>query len=220
MSDYKYIIMCGGHYVKWQTPRQLTEVQGEPLVARTIRLLREAGVDDISISSDNPVFNQFGVPVLVHDDDYTARQYNDMDGYWCNAFYPTDVPTCYVFGDVAFSPAAIKTIVETDTDDIMLFGSKPPFAPEYPKPWIEPFAFKVHDTDHLKEACAEVKRLDKLGKFNRKPIAWELWNIICKGDPNTIDQSYVAINDYTCDVDKEGEISGVIQGVINGDHSS
>ena len=49
-----YIIMCGGTYKKWETPRQLTKVCGEPIVARTIRLLREQGVDDIAISSNNP----------------------------------------------------------------------------------------------------------------------------------------------------------------------
>ena len=36
----KYIIMCGGHYKKWETPRQLIMVNGEHLVGRTIRLLR------------------------------------------------------------------------------------------------------------------------------------------------------------------------------------
>lgn len=208
MSEYKYIIMCGGHYKKWTIPRQLLYVEGEPIVARTIRLLQEEGVTDIAISSDNPLFDSFGVPRLVHDDDYYARQYNDMDGYWCNCFYPTDEPTCYMFGDVIFSPAAIRTIINTDTDDIMLFGSKPPFAPEYPKPYIEPFAFKVYDTEHLKRACDEVKRLDTENAFYRKPIAWETWNVIHGGDPNNIDySSYVAINDYTCDIDNPEEIS-------------
>lgn len=211
---YRYILMAGGHYAKWDTPRQLIEVQGEPIIARTIRLLRHEGVQDISISSDNPVFEQFGVPVLKHEDYYVARQYNDMDGYWCNCFYPTDDPVCYIFGDVIFSPEAIRTIVQYDTDDIMLFGSKPPFAPEYPKEYIEPFAFKVTDTEHLKAACSEVKRLDYKGLFNRKPIAWETWNVIHGGDPNMIDYtSYVGINDYTCDIDNPEEVDKVIASI-------
>ena len=205
----KYIIMCGGHYKKWEKPRHLIEVTGEPIVARTIRLLREAGIEDISISSDNPVFREFGVPVLKHDDYYVARKYDDMDGYWCNCFYPTDEPTCYLMGDVIFSPAAIKTITEYEGTDIMLFGSKPPFAPEYPKPYIEPFAFKVWDTDHLKEACKKTKQMAEIGAFYRKPIAWETWNVIVDGDPNMIDQSYVAINDYTCDIDNPEEVDRV-----------
>ena len=43
----KYIIMCGGRYRVWETPKHFLEIKGEPIVARTIRLLRECGVDDI-----------------------------------------------------------------------------------------------------------------------------------------------------------------------------
>ena len=201
-----YIIMCGGNYEKWQTPRHLTEINGEAIVARTIRLLRENGVEDIAISSNNPVFKQFGVPVLKHENDYYAIEYNNMAGYWCNCFFPMDEPVCYIFGDVVFSPQAIRTIVEYETEDIMLFGSKPPFAKEYSKPWIEPFAYKVKNTAHLKNACEEVKQLDALGVYKRKPIAWELWSAICGSPPNRIDNSYVAINDYTCDIDNKEDI--------------
>ena len=203
----KYIIMCGGDYPKWETPRQLLEINGEPIVARTIRLLRENGITDIAISSDNDIFEQFGLPVLRHDNDYTSYEYNSDDGYWCNAFYPTDEPTCYLFGDVVFSPAAIKTIVETKTRDIMFFASAYPLAPEYPKPYVEPFAFKVADTDHLKHAIWQVKTLDAQGKFKRRPIAWELWDVIRGDDPNNMKRNgYVVINDYTCDIDRPSEI--------------
>lgn len=209
----RYIIMCGGHYTMWEKPKHLTEVEGEPIVARTIRLLRENGITDIAISSNDPVFQEFGVPVLQHVDDYCARKYNDMDGYWCDCFYPTDEPTCYLMGDVVFSPEAIQTIISTGTDDIMLFGSKPPFAHIYPKPYVEPFAFKVWNTDHLKRACAKVKALDKRGAFKRKPLAWELWSIIRSKAPNKMDWHYTVINDYTCDIDTPDEAERVLKAI-------
>lgn len=210
----RYIIMCGGTYVKWQTPRQMLVIDGEPIIARTIRLLRENGIEDIAISSNSEIFEQFGVPVLHHENDYTTVEYNNSTGYWCNAFYPTDEPTCYLFGDVVFSPEAIKKIVETETDDIAFFGSAPPFSEHYCKPYIEPFCFKVVNTDHLKQAIQDVKEIEKQGRFNRIPIAWELWNVISRGpgpDPNTIDyDSYVHINDYTCDIDNPKE-AGLVE---------
>lgn len=203
----KYIIMCGGNYPAWESPRQLIEIHGEKIIERTIRLLRENGVDDIAISSNDPAFFGFGVPVLRHSNHYYARAYNDMDGDWCNCFYLTDFPVCYIFGDVVFSPEAIKTIVETETDDIAFFGSSFPFSPKYPKAWIEPFAFKVVNTDHLKQAIDDVKRMERMGVFGRRPIAWEVWNVISGGDPNVINpDSYVNINDYTCDIDKPEEV--------------
>ena len=206
----KYIIMCGGNYRAWEQPRQLLTINGEPIVYRTIRLLRECGIKDIAISTNKPGFDRFGVPVLVHRNSYDTIAYNESFGDWCDCFYPMNAPVCYMFGDVVYSPYAVSKIVQTQTDDIMLFGSAPPFSKEYLKRWIEPFAFKVADTKHLKEAIADVKRLDKEYRFNRRPIAWEVWNVINRGpdgDVNTIDyNSYVHINDWTCDIDKLDEI--------------
>lgn len=205
--------MCGGAYAEWETPRHLLKVRGEEIVARTIRLLRENGVTDIAISATDPVFLKFGVKVLVHDNSYYARKRNDVNGYWCDAFYPTEEPVCYIFGDVIFSPEAIRTIVNTDTDDIEMFGSAPPFAPEYPKRWIEPFALKVQNPEHLK---AEIKRMKKLaGTCWRKPISWDLWALI-KGRRIDIDDyvcDYTVINDYTCDIDHKCDIAKV-EGLI------
>ncbi len=211
----KYIIMCGGDYLYWKTPRQMTVINGEAIVARTIRLLREAGVDDINISSNNPAFEKFGVPVLKHDNGYVAYRLGKYNAHWVDAFYPTDEPTCYLFGDVVFSPEAIRTIVETETGDIQFFASAPPFSEWYTKAWAEPFALKVANTDHLKHAISLTKQYAEWGLFRRNPIAWELWQVINAAPLNHIDYgSYVAINDYTCDIDDANDVT-VIERAIN-----
>lgn len=200
----KYIIMCGGTYKRWETPRHTLPINGEPIVERTIRLLKEAGVSDIAISSNNPIFEQFGVPVLHHKNkyEYEADAPGIYNKHWVDAFYPTDEPVCYLFGDVVYSPEAIKTIVGTETDDIEFFASSPPFAPEYIKPWAEPFALKVRNTEHLKHAISLTKQYADQGLFKRHPIMWELWQVIQATPLNHIDYgNYTAINDYTCDVD-------------------
>ena len=198
----KYIIMCGGQYQRWSTPRHLVKVNGEVILERTIRLLRENGVKDIAISSNNPIFGVWGLPLLMHENSYNANGYDNFTGYWCDAFYPTDEEVCYIFGDVYFSPEAIKTIVETDTDDIEFFASAPPFPPEYRKPWAEPFALKVKNTEHLKNAISLTKQYQDQGLFKRKPIMWELWQVIQATPLNQINyHNYTVINDYTCDID-------------------
>lgn len=204
----KYIIMCGGTYEQWNMyPRHLTEIKGEKIIERTIRLLKENGVKDIAISANDFVFAQFGVPILYHENTYYARGYDDTDGYWCECFYPTNEPVCYIFGDVVFSPEAIKKIVETDTDDIEFFASAPPFSRDYPKQYAEPFALKVVNTIHLKMAIDALKQFDKLGKFKRKPIMWELWQVIKNTPFNVIDYTnYTVINDYTCDIDNPEDV--------------
>ena len=204
----KYIIMAGGQYNDWETPRQLLEINGEAIIARTIRLLKENGIDDIYITA-NGSYWEFAkhAPVILHENKYTTRDYRIVGGHWNECFYITDNPTCYIFGDVVFSPEATKKIIETPTDDIEFFASAPPFDKRYIKPWAEPFAFKVTDAEHLKRAIEETNRLELEGRFNRKPIAWELWQVI-KGTPiNQIDYTnYTVINDYTCDIDHKNDI--------------
>lgn len=198
----KYIIMCGGSYDKWDTPKHLTSLKGEPIVARTIRLLKENGVTDIAISSNSELFEQFGVPVLRHYNPYRLPLEGRATAPWLDAFYPMEEPVTYIFGDVVFSPNAIKTIVSTDTDGIEFFASAKPLPDIYPKHWAEPFAFKVKDTRRFFKAIEVTKQYDEQGLFKRQPVSWELWQVI-KGTPlNKVDYTnYTAINDYTCDID-------------------
>lgn len=199
----KYIIMCGGIYEAWETPRQLTKINGEPIVMRTVRLLREAGARDIAISSNDMRFAAFGVPVLQHNNDLDVKKDRTSTGCWVSAFYPTDEPACYIMGDVVFSPDAINTIVNRKTNSIRFFASRPPFHPSYIKQWAEPFAFKVTDQKRFRAAIDYVKANINSGIFARHPIAWELWQVINGEDPRRINfDNYTAINDYTCDVDR------------------
>lgn len=203
----KYIIMCGGEYAE-PIPKQLFKVNGEELTARTIRLLKQEGIEDISISSNNPVFDKFGIPRLEHVNTFELAEDGEVSGLWVDAFYPLDEPACYVFGDVLFSDKAIHKIVTTETNDVEFFASAPPFGPGYPKPWAEPFAFKVVNQEHFREAIKKTKELNEQGKFARHPVSWELWQVIKNTPINCIDFSnYTAINDYTCDIDHENQIA-------------
>ena len=198
----KYIIMCGGTYDKWKEPKHLTKINGEPIAARTIRLLKENGVEDIAISSNDDRFAALGVPLLKHRNPYHLPKDSDAKTPWLDAFYPTPLPVCYIFGDVVFSPEAIKTIVETPTDSIQFFASAKPLPPIYPKRWAEPFAFKVEDLRLFWESVVLAKKYDEQGLFKQQPVSWELWQVI-KGTPlnKIIYTNYKVINDYTCDVD-------------------
>lgn len=202
----KYIIMCGGKYQNWEEPKQLQQIKGEPIVARTIRLLRENKVGDIAISATDDRFKKFGVPVLKHNNTFL-----DGDGVWLDAFYPIDEPVCYLYGDVIYSPAAIKTIVDRHVPSIEFFASCPPYAEGYIKHWEEPFAFKVNDPELFRHCIEVTKHYDKSGLIKRPEgaISWELWQVI-KGTPlNEVLYNYVVINDYTCDIDSMEDIDKI-----------
>ena len=215
----RYIIMCGGTYEKWKTPKHLVEINGEPLVARTIRLLKDEGVpnSDIAISTTNvkDFVGKFGVTILRHNNPYYLPKDSDAKTPWLDAFYPMHEPVCYIMGDVVFSPNAIKTIVETKTDSIEFFASAPPFAKVYCKNWAEPFAFKVVDTERFFNAIEETKAYEKKGCFYRQPVSWELWQVIKGTKLGKVDYTnYKVINDYTCDIDTPDDIEkfkGVVE---------
>lgn len=201
----KYILLCGGKYTNWETPRQLTQLGPERLIERTIRLLRECGAEDIAISTNHPAFDELGVEIIHHSNPFVSDGDNRIEGHWVDAFPLRSEPTCYIFGDVVFSKRAIQTIVETETDDIEFFASAPPFALNYFKRYAEPFAFKVTDTNHFRAAISEVKQ--NISKFNREPIAWELWQVIKGTEYNVIDfNNYIKINDFTCDIDTPADV--------------
>ena len=203
----KYIIMCGGSYPHWQTPRQLTEIHGEALVARTIRLLRSKGVEDIAITAQDARFENFGVPVLHHENNF---EYGNGQSYWLDAFYPSDDPICYLMGDVFFSEFCIASIVNYQQgEDIMFFASAFCHGKGYIKPWAEPFAFKVWNQTKFKECIALAKMYQDQGKFRRMPVSWELWQVIKGTKLNEIAINYQVIDDYSCDIDQVGDIAQI-----------
>ena len=217
----KYLIMCGGNYTRWDKPRQLSKINDEVLVERTIRLLKKYGATDIAVTTSlDPAtydyFDYLPCEVIHRKNEFTVTPENKITGYYVDAFMLTEEPVCYLFGDVYFSENAIKTIVETEVDGIQFFASAPPFSEDYIKPWAEPFAFKVNDTEKFKKAIEQTKLYKEQGKFKRHPIAWELWQVITNYPLNHIDYySYHAINDYTCDIDKQQDIDKLIKVLEN-----
>lgn len=218
----KYIIMCGGVYQAFTTPRQLIKLRGEPLVERTIRLLRELGVDDIAISTNvgNDAFDYIGVEVIKFNNSYNAVGYNNFTGYWCDAFYETDEPACYICGDVFFSKDALRQVVETSVKDFGFFGVDRPFPKGYFKCSEEPLAFKVVNQNILHSACKRFRELQDLGPskwpFRRLPISWELVQIIDGVDLKKFikSKSFIGVHHFAVDVD-DPEDAAKIEEVLN-----
>ena len=217
ISEYKkdnmiYIIMCGGDM--GDHPKQLSVVNGEVLVERTIRLLRENGINNIYISSSNPIFEQFGVPRIEYSKNnylYCEGQYHNKN-HWVNAYVPLNIPCTYLHGDVFYSPECIKTIVETETDDVAFFSTAFPLIPKYIKNHVEPLGTKVVNQDKFHWAVQECKRLKDEGKCWRPPISYDVWALIKghnldydvfkKQTADVFGEGFVPIYDYSCDIDE------------------
>ena len=203
----KYILMCGGKYKDFETPKQLSVVKGERIVDRTIRLLKENGVEEIYISSNNPLFDSCDAIRLENKENTFTSKEGKSTGYWLDAFYPVNEEVCYIFGDVYFTEEAIKTIVNYKTDKDILFGTSDALN-KYHNNWGEPFAYIVKDYNSFFEGIKEVKTMYDKGLIKRHPIVWELYRYLHNIDINTqrIVGDYVCIDDGTIDIDNPKQV--------------
>ena len=218
----KYILMCGGNYKdKFETPKQLLKVNGEILIERTIRLLKENGIKDIAISTNNPVFDYIDTKKLKHKNNYMhndEERHNKAEKSWLNAYYPTEEPACYIPGDIYFSEEAIKKIIETPVKDTMFFcirdisDGRPTGINTKGR---EPLAYKVENQKVFRQAINELLKMVDEGKFTADPIAWNLYRQINKlpiaynwsgSDIFNTTGNYTYIDDYTTDIDSINDI--------------
>lgn len=203
---FKIIIMCGGEYSHFKQHKALSVINGETLLDRTIRLLKENGIEDIYISATDPVFNKYP-NVLHHTNTYKYKD-GKQHGYWVDAYYPTNEPTIYLHGDVYYTSSAIRKILNLNPSVNTFIGNQ--YALNEAKTKVgEPFGWIIVDTDKFHKAIEETKRLQDEGKCNRMPVSWELYQVLNGNDVNGFDIStdtYLAIYDETIDIDSPEQI--------------
>lgn len=210
----RYVILAKGGHKGFKEPRQLSKINGERLLDRTIRLLKENGINDIIVTGRYKLKD-----VIVYDPLDNDFDYNTESGYWLNAFSNEFLiePVCFIWGDVYFSENAIKTIVQSETKSTLFFCSYQNKSHRYIKEWDEPFAYKVVDTDLFRKHRDRVKKLFDEGKTERHPIVWELYRSINGIDVNKhqLKDNVVIINDITCDIDAPGDIKKIEERIKN-----
>ena len=201
------IIMCGGVYDTFETPKQLSVVNGETLLERTIRLLKENGVTDLYISSNDDRFQKYG-RVLKHNNSFKFEN-GKVHGYWIDAYYPTDEPAIYLHGDVYYSDKAIKKIISLNPSVNTFIGNEVARNKEH-KNWGEPFGWIVVNQKEFRKGIEATKKLQDEGKLERGyALSWELYRVLNGLDPNKqyiIDNTYLSIDDETIDIDAPWQI--------------
>lgn len=204
---FKIIIMCGGVYDNFKEHKALSIINREPLVKRTIRLLKENGIKTIFISSNDDRFSEFGT-VIKHENSYRYEN-GVVKGYWVDAYYPTNEPTIYLHGDVYYTKEAISKILNYKTKVNTMIGNKWALNENHDKVG-EPFGWIIVDQEKFRNAINECKELQDEGKIERGyAISWELYEVLNDYDINDfiIDkETYLVIDDETDDVDRPEKI--------------
>lgn len=181
----QYIIMCAGKGTRWGNylgvPKHLIEINGETLLGRTTRLLKENGITNYIITGSDERYKKYGKLVPQTDNDCEVDRFEITN----------EEEICYLYGDVYYTEKAIKTIVNTDTNDILFFGSE-----------MEIFAIKVKDKEKFLWHKKNVKKRYLNGEIWRC-IGWEVYRSLndIPFDQHIIQNMYCKILDETDDID-------------------
>ena len=200
------IIMAAGQSKRWQTHRgfenkYLVEVDGEPIYARTLRILKEMGCPEIYLSTNNEDLKK-------HPEYYYAANKTgaEIDRFLnTRALWKTKKQLIYFYGDVYYTRDALEKIYTKRVQDFAAFGrygTTPEFSGQKTH---EIFALAVKDPMLLQKACDCVYGLYQKGKLKRCQ-GWQVYRAMLGipptrgGAPNL--KKLVTISDITTDFDK------------------
>ena len=182
----KYIIMADGKGTRWNNyhniPKHFIEIDGETLLARTVRLLRENDARaDIVITSHDPRYEVPG-----------ARRYEPQNNHleidrFTEELIADDV--CFLYGDTFYSESVIQKIADTPAEKLLFFGNERSIV-----------AIKVADGALFRQHVDRVLALFLAGKIE-KCIGWQVYQSF-EGLPfgeKTIAADYILIQDGTED---------------------
>lgn len=178
--------MADGKGTRWQNyndiPKHFIEINGETLLGRTVRLLHEGDDDcDIIITSHDPRYEIDG-----------AVRYEPLNNHLEIDRFTEELiadNVCFMYGDTYYSDEAVKSIIETDAEDILFFGNSRSIV-----------AVKVADGALFRKHVDNVRTLFTEGKID-KCIGWQVYQSFM-GLPfgeKKIESKYVVLKDGTED---------------------
>ena len=139
------LLLADGQATRWTspTPKHLVTIDGEVLLSRTVRQLRERGLRDVWITSHNP---QYRVPGTRRYE--PANNIHKIDQFYaCRELWAAlKADVVFLYADVWFSDSAMDTIVNHPTTDVSYF-QRTGKSLITGKPWKEGFAMKVRNKD-------------------------------------------------------------------------
>lgn len=205
------IIIAAGDGTRWGDylgiPKHLAPVDNEPILNRTVRLLKENSITDIIVVG--PDDDRYKIPHSKLFVPTRNPSYGDADKFLSSeSLWNLDGETITLFGDVFFTNEAVKTIVNIDRQTWTVFGrekSSNITGGAYGEIFAHYFTSKdipkhKESLDILVEA---VKKKDA-----KKGSGWEHYKVMqgvrgrdIRRSKIIIDSNFVEINDFTEDFD-------------------
>lgn len=199
------VVMAGGIGSRWGNhrgvPKHLVDIDGEPLLVRTVRQLRDRDVADVVVLA--PPDRRYDVP-----GGWVARPTFagcDTDKFLSTVeWWTVDSPTVIVYGDVYLSDAAADALCAAAAPMAWVGRSGP--SSWTGCPWGELFGVTVTPPGHglLAAAIIGVRGL-LLASLIPRGGGWEVYRhtqgLPLDPDSDRIDADFVEIDDWSDDFD-------------------
>jgi hypothetical protein len=202
MTDAKFIVGCAGPAQRWANhtgvPKHLVQIDGVPILHRTVSLLKEFGATDISILAIDERYRVEGTRFIAPTE--TAFK-NTALGHSAEHWSSTK-DSVVILGDVYFSEEGMRKIVSHQGERINWFGRRGAGRSE--KRWPEIFAISIppHCHQELLASFPHVSREFEEGRIKRA-TGWECYRFLhnLPMDENLFSEDFTDIDDETEDFD-------------------
>lgn len=182
----KYVVMADGKGTRWNNymniPKHLVKVDGETIIGRTVRLLNE--YDDsaeVIVTSHDPRYEFEGATRYE-----PINNVLEIDRF---TYELIENNMCFLYGDTYYTEDAIKSIVNTKTDELLFFGNNKSIV-----------AIKVADSAILKNNIDKVKQLYLNGEIDNCK-GWQVYQTYMNlgYDKKEIGDRFVILDNKTND---------------------
>ena len=156
----KYIIMADGKGQRWDNymdvSKHLIKIDGIALLARTTNLIRKYDENaEVIITTHNKDYETEGAVLY-------APLNNELEiDRFTRELIDDDI--CFLYGDTYYSDDAIDTIVKTEVDDMLFFGTQRSIV-----------AIKIKDGSLFRKHFERVRQLYVEGKI-KQCIGWQVY---------------------------------------------
>ncbi len=160
--------MADGKGTRWANymgvPKHLVEIDGEPIIGRTVRLLNEMmdGKCEVIITS--------------HDERYEfegSRRHEPLNNNLEIDRFTQELiadNTCFLYGDTYYTEEALREILDTENEDVLFFGNSKSIV-----------AINVRNAAMFEKHVANVRQLFLDGKIE-KCVGWQVYQSITGQD--------------------------------------
>lgn len=188
----RFVIMADGKGTRWDNylgiPKHLAEINGEPVISRTVRLLNELACGEVIITSHDKRYEFSGS--CRHE---PLNNVLEIDRF-TNELIQDDM--CFLYGDTYYTRQALKKIINEKTDDILFFGNRKSIV-----------AIKIHDSDIFRFHLERIRNLYMDGKL-KKCKGWQVYQSFVGKDPAALPEpgeKFIFLDEQTNDINTPEE---------------